>query len=367
MEWRSRNLSVLPSQWIPPVNLLQQSATQEASAPPKPSAHRKKATGPSNAAKRTQPPLTTVRVPRPDDMADGSTSAPPRKTKTPATSEANVAAPSRPNVPIIHIPATIVPPQVAAASTGDPVKRPTHAGKTILVVPPTTDNLKRKSPKEDEDDIEDFSDEDGGDMEIDDEPPRKSKKTQKKKRRVVSAAYVEISDEDEGGGPTMTAAVTTRGNGKKVAPPTSDITLLKALVPCDRCQLFDESCWTFMEKPRGPQRKSCHRCHMLRKTCSLSAEWRTKQAEEKAAKVAQKAATAAKRAAKKKARQSTAVDEAEMSGEASRNVRKDKGKAKAKAKSKEVADPPKRSVKVKVKVKQEDPSPMEWHSTSKFL
>ena len=77
------------------------------------------------------------------------------------------------------------------------------------------------------------------------------------------------------------------------------------------------------------------------------------------------AATAAKRAAKKKARQSMVVDEVETSGEASRNVRKDKGKAKAKAKSKEAADPPKRSV--KVKVKQEDPSPMEWHSTSKFL
>ena len=239
-----------------------QLAAQQASAPTKQSAHRKKAMGPSNAAKRTHPPLTTVRVPRPDEMEDGSTSTPLRKSKTPATSQAIVATPSthasanpsqsRPTVaiPTIHIPAAIFPPQVAAPSAGDPVKRPTHAGKTILVVPLTTDNLKQKSPKEDEDDIEDFSDEDGSDMEIDDEPPRKPKKTQKKKRRVVSVAYVEISDEDEGGGPTMMAAVTTPGNGKKVpAPPASDITLLKAPVPCDQCQLFDESCWTFMEKP----------------------------------------------------------------------------------------------------------------------
>ena len=135
-------------------------------------------------------------------------------------------------------------------------------------------------------------------MVVDDPPPASTNRSKKKKRRYSTPKYIDVSDDE------LPVAKGQSGLAKKkeaTAPPP-DLDLLKAPEECDRCILQEEVCWVFARKPRGPQRKSCHRCHSLRKSCSLTVTKRAEVKENKQAAKESREAEKEKREAEKERR-----------------------------------------------------------------
>ena len=185
------------------------------------------------------------------------------------------------------------------------------------------------------------------------------------------------------GGSKGHGAVRSSVGKRQDVAPINDENLEVAETPCDRCEEANYFCWVYVPKPRGPQRKSCHRCHLLRKSCSLAVVWKMEKKVQRSVKMLEKVHRVTKAAEKKEARVAASKETVEEEVEETEEElpKKNKGKAKTVEHStvihicprqaskmvKEVKDEMKEEVKEEVKEVKVDGSALEWQSTGKFF